>query len=147
MDRHMAKAKHKETGKWFVGFPMKIQGKHMLLLDDEQNLLRVHYIEDKMWDAETYAVEIDETTICRPTGLTDKNGNKIWENDVFKHYNRVSFEDYESHTIGLVEWDEIHCRYTNKKWKNNEIYLLNSECVYEVIGNKFDNPELLEVLS
>lgn len=125
------KAKRLDNGDWIEG--------NLLLYDN--GTAQIHH------QVEWYAYDVDPNTICQYTGLTDRKGDKIWENDIFKHYNRVYFEDFESHTIGLVEWDEIHCRYTNKKWKNNEIYLLNSECVYETIGNKFDNPELLEVLS
>lgn len=139
------KAKRKDNGEWICwnlyGELCRLSGKRTRLAI--KNGATTHYY-DYIYQVRQL---IDEKAICQYTGLTDRKGNKIWENDIFKHYNRVNFEDFESHTIGLVEWDEIHCRYTNKKWKNNEIYLLNSECVYEVIGNKFDNPELLEVLS
>lgn len=134
------KAKRIDNGEWVEGyFSLYPDGKAQIgrRCDNPPD-------SDPMWRKINITYEVDPQTVCQYTGLTDKNGNKIYENDVFKHYNRVSFEDYEFHTIGLVEWDEILCRYTNKKWKNNEIYLLNSECVYEVIGNKFDNPELLE---
>jgi len=98
------------------------------------------------WDAISglQGVEIIPETICRCIGFPDKDGNKMWEHDIFKHYNRVGFDDYEHFELGIVIWDKQHCRFTNKNWINNDTYTLSSECCYEVIGNTFDNPELLE---
>ena len=98
------------------------------------------------WDAISglHGVDIVPDTTCRYIGIPDKNGKKMWEHDIFRHYNRVGFGDYDHFVLGTVIWDEKHCRFTNKSWANNEIYLLNSECTYEVIGNVFDNSELLE---
>lgn len=82
--------------------------------------------------------EIDPETLCQYTGLKDKNGNRIWENDIIKHE--------ISDTIGTVKWyqedyvgwcvdDTIidEQQFTDEMW---------NEC--EVIGNIFDNPELLK---
>lgn len=150
MEKYMVKAKHKETGKWFIGYPMKIQNKNMLLLDDEQNLLRVHYIVDEMWDAETYAVEIDEKTICKPTGTTDKNGNKIWENDICNCEKRGA-----GFFHCIIKYSSVNARF-DAKTIDCDFAMTLEECIddilikgldYEVIGNIFDNPELLEVLN
>lgn len=88
--------------------------------------------------------EVQSETICQYTGLTDKNGKKIFDNDIFKHYNRTDFLDFESYETGVVKWDEIKCRYVNYRVGTNEIFNLNCECDYEVICNIFDNLELLE---
>lgn len=82
--------------------------------------------------------EIDPETLCQYTGLKDKNGNRIWENDIIKHE--------ISDAIGTVKWyqedyvgwcvdDTIidEQQFTDEMW---------NEC--EVIGNIFDNPELLK---
>ena len=88
---------------------------------------------------------VDHETVCEYTGLTDKNGRKIFENDL------VSCRKY----IG-GNWVEycIECGYVEMKhgafglhrkqgyYRPFKDWLEDYE--YEVIDNIFDNPELLE---
>lgn len=132
---YQVRAKHKQNGTWMVGVPMKIEGKYMLLLEDDENLNRVHYTDDEMWMSEVYAVEIDENTICRPIKSIDKKGNKIWEHDILNADSRIF-------TIGYYEPFAMYMlKGINHNGGTNgmNVQLANSE----VIGNIFDNPELL----
>lgn len=81
---------------------------------------------------------IDENTICQYTGLTDKNGNKIWENDVVECQS----------IIGRIGWNETHMAYTilASVDGNMQYYYIDESLSsdIEVIGNIFDNSELLK---
>lgn len=103
-------------------------------------------------------VEVDINTLCQYTGLTDKNGNKIWENDVVEvWWNQPTLEeDYEppkykaviefGNPNSLYSWG-YQLRFLEDFPFNNDILLwidMEEAGAYcEVIGNIFDNPELL----
>lgn len=134
-DRYLCKAKRTDNGEWVQGVPFEIEGKQVILIKDNENLLRVHYLEENMWTAEIYAIEVDASTICQCTGLKDKNGKLIWENDIVKINNSkgnvlITFGDFE-----------IICTIPNEKYYKHR---LEYDTEYEVVGNIFDNPELLE---
>ena len=79
--------------------------------------------------------QVDETAICQYTGMVDKHGRKIWENDIVK----MTFGTGEI-TNGIVVYRE-DCRFlVYEVGKGHYGFTSNS---VEVIGNVFDNPEFL----
>lgn len=82
---------------------------------------------------------IDPETICQYTGLTDKNGKKIWEGDIVQ-------EKYYPYCTYKVVWGEGNGGWT-AEYKSVPLYSIGcaTSKKYEVVGNVFDNPELLEV--
>lgn len=85
-------------------------------------------------------IEIDPDTICQYTGITDKNGRKIWENDIVNTFEEPS----KSFLRNVIKFEEgcfkafAKC-YLPMRLDNYE------KSDFEVCGNIFDNAELLEV--
>ena len=123
-DRYLFKAKTC-NGEWVTGF--------LHCKDDKW------YISNKA--GSPFAYEVRPDTICQCTGLKDKNGKLIWENDIVRvtinsgsTICRCAFAD----TVAQFQlWQEHTIKRTS-----TVLNLGNYEC--EVIGNIFDNPELLE---
>ena len=140
------RGKRKDNGKWIVGFyvfdecALIVENLSYSLIDNKKcQLVGVHPV-------------IPET-IGQYTGLTDKNGTKIFEGDI------VYLTDvrYENEWKAVVVFGNPYCQYSwgwnlqyigKKPQINTDILLwvgMEDVQVYcEVIGNIHDNPELLK---
>lgn len=128
-DRYLFKAKRLDNGEWVPGY-----------------IVRYGFTNQEKWyivpayASNLYSFLIDKNTICQCTGLKDKNGTLIWENDVVKgkyydkgkshrHIGQVKYTGESYKVVGVKQYTGYHARLDGS---------------YEVIGNIFDNPELLE---
>jgi hypothetical protein len=124
------KAKKKDNGEWVEG----------CLVIDQSRLDIFKYRIQPIESGVLYAAPINPDTLCQHTGLTDKNGKKIWENDIVD-----TFEESSKEFLRNVVKFEDGCFKVFKKH-----YLSMHMDSYEktdlkVVSNIFDNPELLEV--
>ena len=128
------KAKRKDNGEWVEG----------CLVIDQSRLNIFKYRIQPIESGVLYAPPINPDTICQYTGLTDKNGQKIWENDICDRKEKYP----EIVTYNKGDWQLDYSYAFGKEINHNAcnlgFYACERNCV-KVIGNIFDNPELLEV--
>ena len=88
----------------------------------------------------TIQIHVNPKTVGQYTGTTDKNGAKIFEGDIVRGY----FDDKnpEDGTNMLIEWDSENCRYIALQGELVDTFEREFAETLEVIGNKYDNPEL-----
>lgn len=136
------KAKRIDNGEWVQGYFVKSNEK----IATSVIITCIDSTFPEMWPI----YEVDENTICQYTGLTDKNGNKIWENDIVKYHfgddiAEIKFGEYQScfdsqktcHIGFYVDWKKRNLR------KDLGYWVKMIDC--NIIGNIFDNTELLEI--
>ena len=146
-ERYLCRAKRIDNEQWVEGFYFCMthpDGRHThhFIIPLGADLSRGTPIEK-------IQVEVDPSTICRCTGLRDKNDELIWEKDIVDgHIKRGA-----AFLNCLVLWNECKARFDVRAMDCNFPMTLDevvddiSICGldYEVVGNSFDNPELLEV--
>ena len=98
----------------------------------------------KQGDTERYtemSVEFDEIELMQSTGLFDRNGKEIFEKDILDYKGRKAIVKWHGSYASFIYRfvDELHER--KPEW--DPLYLAYMRC--EVIGNLYENPELLEV--
>lgn len=135
-DRYLFKAKFDDSDRWVKGQLVEVNDTYLIIPNHASKILAG-------WFSTSNVVEVKKDTICQCTGLRDRNGNLIWENDIVDRKERypeiVKYKDGDwtidySYACNM----ETGCGYCNLGF-----YALERKCV-EVIGNIFDNPELLE---
>lgn len=87
--------------------------------------------------------EIYTSTLCQFTGLCDKNGKKIWENDICDRKEKYPEVVKMANGDWTLDYSYAIGRDYGNSYCNLGFYVNERKCV-EVIGNIFDNPELLQ---
>jgi uncharacterized phage protein (TIGR01671 family) len=133
MDREILfRGKRCDDGEWVYGdlLNIKIQGESTPIIGEA-------YWDTALMDNYTFFMNrVNQDTVCEYTGLKDKNGNMIFENDIIRTPDYQYVVKYEDGAFG----------------SNFDGYgfsvMLGSFCGYgkeniEILGNVFDNPELI----
>lgn len=144
------KAKRLDNGEWVEGYYVKTR------LGTDIKPSDIIFVPFKISRNEEWGwMKIDPTTLCQYTGLTDKNGRKIWENDIVSNEwcflrgkSIVKFGEYkdyhmpERYQCGNYGFFLEHMHQNDFGARKDILYF---SCKCEVVGNIFDDKELLEV--
>ena len=163
MNKHICKAKCKnnefwrknKNGSWVYGYYVPAKDEygdevtHAIFSTDCRYRGAAEY---DYW--EWY--EVDPNTVCRYTGKEDKNGTPIFENDICKvDFPYGPFDDnggYELKTrVAICEFDQFSAEFMcvseygdMYRWYGTGVYSDIKDELVEVIGNRFDDTELME---
>lgn len=143
------KAKRIDNGEWITGYYFKAN-LHWHNHGIHEDWLITNAIQNGGWCNVCSKYAIDRKTLCQYTGLTDKNGDKIWENDVVKvdihESNLVTTQIGATYSTNIVECERSSSymiKYCPSDLMNLERWTNRTYITCEVIGNIFDNPELV----
>ena len=154
-DRYLFKAKRVDNGEWVIGnlitnvFFRLGQSIPYILCSD-----KAEYDCFEDFTEENGIFKVRPDTICQYTGLKDKNGKLIWENDIIsyqidnddcpfpnrdtkKRFGKVFYKGFRT-TFAIEMGNNRSCSINDDLWK----YVQNGNRV-EVIGNIIDSPELM----
>lgn len=135
-NRYLFRGKRIDNGEWIVG--SLIVDKHQDIETGEQiEIIGIYPSEYKDFSKRIYP-----STICQCTGLKDKRGKLIWENDIIKN---------DKGNLYKAFWQDDHYQFSWVCVKSEKLPIgakWNFDCFrgyeIEIAGNAFDNPELLE---
>ena len=142
-DRYLYRAKRTDNGEWIVG--SLIQTSYLgsirsWISSEQEDKARLREISSNQ--AVWRAFEVRTDTICQCTGLKDKNGKLIWENDIMVAHLDDAYPEDETY-IRILWYESGFCSKEKGSEDISPIDKFDQEH-FDVCGNIFDNPELLE---
>ena len=140
-DRYLYRAKRIDNGEWVEGNLIHVNKDYYICEKPYECMDEYSSLNGQSYGFGGFKL-VDQSTICQCTGLKDKNGKLIWENDICKYFNpedkdgvAIIKEDYANWMNGTIQQTEVM----------TPLFYLKCSEEWNVIGNIFDNPELLEV--
>mgnify|MGYP001069159889 CR=1 FL=1 len=128
------KAKRIDNGEWVEGYYTECSGKTFVGIDTS-SMFEIFCAPVIKW------FRVDPKTLCQFTGLCDKNGKRIWENDILMAHLDESYP--EDVTYMTVKWN--FAGFVAYEAGTDGEYLDEFDLEhFEAVGNIFDNKELLQ---
>ena len=137
-DRYLFKAKRIDNGEWEIGSLIALPTGEYEISNKCNNPPDC----DHIWNKVVITHKVKPSTICQCTGLKDKNGKLIWENDIMVAHLDDAYPEDETY-IRILWYESGFCSKEKGSEDISPIDKFDQEH-FEVCGNIFDNKELLE---
>lgn len=142
MTEILFRGKRVDNGEWVYGYYFKATH-HWHNHGIHEDWIAVDTIQNGGYCNVRGKYAIIPETLGQYTGLTDKNGKKIFDGDIVMVIDNVWGSPFCYGITGKIVYDE--CGFFIEPKNPRDTQWLYNECaIYEVIGNIHDNPELLE---
>ena len=132
------RGKRLDNGEWVAGHLLKYKDGSARMVSSNTDIFCYEKDESII---QTVAHRVDPETVGQCTGFGDKNGNKIFEGDIVSICNSKTF-------FFIVYWNHAVKSFILKSTVNGvsgiDCNVLDSTQDIEVIGNIYDNPELIK---
>lgn len=139
-----------DNGEWVYGY----------FLENESDIYRAYIVTSARWETdddgdtdliETDTYEVDPATVGQYTGLTDKNGKKIFKGDICD-FTVFDCFDNDTQYRGVVVyagsrfmlWKSVESEYYGADGGFDLDWVIAQDDEFEIVGNIHDNPDLLE---
>ena len=141
-NRYLYRAKRIDNGEWVEGYLIYAKKDCYICENPYECMSEYSSLNGQSYGFGGFKL-VDPSTICQCTGLKDKNGKLIWENDIMVAHLDDRFPEDATYT--RVVWNNNG--FFTKEQGSEDILPLDKfeQENFEVCGNIFDNPELLEV--
>lgn len=136
------RGKRLDNGEWITGHLLKYEDGSARIVPNNTDIFCFEKDDSII---QTIAHRVDPKNVGQYTGLSDRNGNRIFEGDIIK-YVVTSDTSWEA----IVKWDNDGTRFLGFITGNEPRIMYvgmidkNNKSVVAVIGNIYDNPELLK---
>ena len=130
------KGKRLHNGEWITGYLLRYDDGRARIVPNNTDIFCFEKDESII---QTVAHRVDPETVRQYTGFVDKNSKKIFEGDIVSIYNSKAF-------LFAVAWNDNHyiLKCTTNGVSDNILNVIESPEDVEVVGNIYDNPELIK---